>query len=678
MIKYLEFVAKAWDKFIEDDYLDIGLREEIAASWQRCKTYNVDFINAIGDDKDKMKLASKIEINEDLIRVAKPVMKSIYSTVEGSGFMIVLTDREGYIIEIIGDDEILEKAKKINFVKGAFWTEKVMGTNAIGTAIHNNKPLQTMGADHYCTSQHTWTCSAAPIQDEEGQLIGCINMSGEYLDAHSHTLGVVTEAAESIRKQLALIMSSNLLNVTFDSIVEGLIVLDEKFRVKRINQRAEHILGETKENILAMNIKDTLKNIDFSYIVGDYYRVYNNIECDFHVKNRKTRCIVNIVPMKENKRFMGVVITFREAKYVHKLVNKVVGYRATYNFSDIIYKSDNMEALINYAKKASQSDCNIIIEGESGTGKELISQAIHNYSSRANGPFVAVNCASIPRELVESELFGYDKGAFTGAVKEGRPGKFELADGGTVFLDELGELPIDIQTKLLRVLDNNKIVRVGGTYEKEIDVRIIGATNKILKEEIRKKSFREDLFYRINVINLNTIPLVERKEDIEVLAQHFVGKLNAKNVGSNKIIEKQYIEKLKEHTWPGNVRELRNVIERDYYFSEDTIVNHNYEMNNEKKDYSDINDSNSNDDNNNIKKNNTNVNCTCSGDFDERRLNNDLGNDNEIIPLDILEKNSIIKAIKFCDGNIIRAAALLNISRSTIYRKLNKYNIECD
>lgn len=196
-----------------------------------------------------------------------------------------------------------------------------------------------------------------------------------------------------------------------------------------------------------------------------------------------------------------------------------------------------MIEIIQLAKKSSKSNCNILIEGESGTGKELIAQSIHNYSMRAAGPFLAVNCASIPRELVESELFGYERGAFTGASKEGHPGKFELADGGTIFLDELGELPLDMQSKLLRVLDNNKIIRVGGTYEKQLNVRVIGATNRNLKEEMKKKNFREDLYYRLGVINIKILPLRYRKEDIEVLVNSFVMNLNQRNLQQNKRVK---------------------------------------------------------------------------------------------------------------------------------------------
>lgn len=237
----------------------------------------------------------------------------------------------------------------------------------------------------------------------------------------------------------------------------------------------------------------------------------NNIEWDFSIKDDLIKCVINVLPLNKKGKSHGMVITFTKVEMVHKLVNKFVGYKAQYQFKDIITTNRKMKNMIAFAKKAAKSDCNILIQGESGTGKELISQSIHNYSNRAKGPFVAVNCASIPSELVESELFGYEKGAFTGALKEGHPGKFELADGGTIFLDEIGELPLDIQSTLLRVLDNGKIVRVGGMNEKQLDVRIIGATNRILKREINNKNFREDLYYRLSVMEIKTIPLRKKR-----------------------------------------------------------------------------------------------------------------------------------------------------------------------
>jgi len=643
MDNYTEFITKAWNEFVKYGIDNKKVKKHIRDSWIRCKEYNVDYMDGRGVEKYKAPVGIKVKENIDLVSVAHSIMENLYNTISGSGFALFLADKDGYIIDVIGDDSILEKARDLRFTKGALWSEKAVGTNAIGTCLYLNKPIQTIGAEHYGIQQHSWTCSSAPIHDSDGKIIGCINMSGICKDAHLHTLGIVIAAAESIKKQLELILSYNLLNITFDSIVEGMIVIDEKFNIKRVNHRAENILDMNQDEIFEINIKEALGNLNFDYIIENYEETYNNIECDFNINNKRIKCILNIVPMNANNRSMGVVITFRESKSVHRLVNKVVGYKANYKFKDIVTSNDKMINMINFAKRASRSECNILIEGPSGTGKELVAQAIHNYSQRSDGPFVAVNCASIPRDLMESEFFGYDKGAFTGAAKEGHPGKFELADGGTIFLDELGELPLDMQSKLLRVLDNNTIVRVGGNYEKKLDVRIIGATNKELKKEVSKKTFREDLYYRLNVMNIKTIPLKERKEDIETLARYFVNNLNFKNKDKYKLIKTDYINGLKKHDWPGNVRELRNAIERDYYSSEKDII------------------------------------CVQSlekSQIIEDNFNNEKASDvGEIVPIDILERESIIKAINFCGGNILKSAEMLGISRATIYRKIKKYNI---
>jgi transcriptional regulator with PAS, ATPase and Fis domain len=302
-----------------------------------------------------------------------------------------------------------------------------------------------------------------------------------------------------------------------------------------------------------------------------------------------------------------------------------------------------MKKIIETAKKAAKSDCNILIEGESGTGKELFAQAIHNYSKRSKGPFIAVNCASIPRELVESELFGYERGAFTGANKEGKPGKFELADNGTIFLDEIGELPYEVQSKLLRVLDNHKIVRVGGTEEKKLNVRVIAATNRNLSEEVNKKNFRNDLYYRINVIKINIPPLRERKGDIELLAKVFVERLNRYNalsVSDYKVLSESFIERLMNYNWPGNVRELQNVIDRAYYLTEGKVIIEEYFPEN------------------------------ISENSNAQQENN-----TTIFPIEVIEEKNIREALKIAKGNILKAAEMLNLSRATIYRKIKKYNI---
>lgn len=644
MEAYIKFIEESWKKFMDIGYINHAVRREIADSWQRCKNFGLDPMGGKGNIKHRICFDDKLYENAELTSVAKPIMENVYNIVRGSEFAIILTDKDGYIIEVIGDDSMLKKMDELNFIKGALWTEQAVGTNAIGTALYLDKAIQTIGAEHYCINQHSWTCSASPIHDEEGNIIGCFNMSGNYYNAHSHTLGIVTAAAYSIQKQLALTISNNLTNVTFNSTCEGMIVLDEKLKIRRVNDSALDILNISLVDILNINITETLKNVSFDKITTQDYKAYNNVECDFYIKNNRVKCIINAVPMRVNGKLVGVVITFREIQYVHKLVSKVVGYKASYSFDDIITENQKMKDMIEFAKKASKSDCNILIEGESGTGKELVSQSIHNYSDRSSGPFVAINCASIPRELVESELFGYEKGAFTGASKEGHPGKFEIADGGTIFLDEIGELPLDIQTKLLRVLDNCKITRVGGTYEKQLDVRVIGATNRNLKEEVKKKNFRQDLYYRLSVMNIKTIPLNDRKEDIEVLTKYFVKILNTKNMQANKKVNKQYINKLKEYNWSGNVRELRNVVERDYYLGDINLDLEHY----------------------------IEAESSCENIAENKK------EEISVIPMEMVEKETIENAIKKYAGNMVKVSEVLNIGRSTLYRKIKKYNIKID
>ncbi|MBU5227221.1 sigma-54-dependent Fis family transcriptional regulator [Clostridium senegalense] len=635
MEKYITFIKNAWENFIYDDIINEQVRNEILESWIRCKKYNVNPMGGKGKNKHS-NIKELIDKNRELIKIAKPVMESVYKIVEGSSFAMILADKDGYILEVIGDEDIMDRVNELNFLKGELWSEEEVGTNAIGTALYLKKPIQTIGAEHFGISQHSWTCSASPIYDEDKEIIGCINMSGNYYDAHSHTLGIVTSAAESIQKQFALSRSYNLLNITFNSISDGMIVIDSDSNIKRINGRALEVLNLTLDDVMNLEIKNLITNIDFKALLkGDKKEIYN-IESDFKIKNDKIKCIVNAVPMNVNNKNIGMVITFKETKHIHKLVSKLAGFKASYTFDDIITENKNMKNMIVLAKKSAKSDCNVLIEGESGTGKELLAQSIHNYSDRRNKPFVAVNCASIPRELVESELFGYEKGAFTGAAKEGHAGKFELADGGTIFLDEIGELPLDMQSKLLRVLDNGKIIRVGGTFEKQLDVRVIGATNRILKKEVNRKNFRNDLYYRLSVMNIKTIPLRQRKEDIGLLVNYFTKNLSIKKGIEVKKINKDYVEKLKDNYWEGNVRELRNVVERDFYLSEKNILV-SYEVEN-----------------------------TCKKE--EKTFEN-------VVAIKTLEKEAIEKAIIQSNGNMVQAANLLQIGRSTLYRKVKKYNI---
>lgn len=451
-------------------------------------------------------------------------------------------------------------------------------------------------------------------------------------------------------------MENELLQALFNSSSDGILVLNNKLNITDFNKMAFRILGLEKEVLIKTNIKDIFDNyelVDKCFINNESYK---REDCTFNVNGNKIRCVTNLVPIVRDNEITGVVMNFRDTKHIHKVVNNVVGYSAAYTFKDIITKNQYMKKNIQYGKKAANTDCNILLEGSSGTGKEVFAQAIHNYSSRAKGPFVAVNCAAIPRELFESELFGYEKGAFTGANKGGYPGKFELAEGGTIFLDEIGELPLDIQSKLLRVLDNHKIVRVGSTYEKKINVRVISATNRDLLDEVDKKNFRYDLYYRLNVIGIRLMDLQDRKEDIEVLIKHFMKKLNENNLEKDKDIEidSSAIARLKEYKWEGNIRELRNTIEKAYYLCDSDIITEKYLLNlvngKEKLEKS----------------------------FLEENINKIDLKMEDIQPLKVVEEQNIKKALIVCNGNAEEAAKILGISRATIYRKISKCKIKMD
>ncbi|MEY7999075.1 sigma-54 interaction domain-containing protein [Clostridium sp. Mt-5] len=436
-------------------------------------------------------------------------------------------------------------------------------------------------------------------------------------------------------------ISSFILQAIFDCCYDGLIITDENLLIKKVNTTAVKILGVKEEEIYTTYLNEILKDDVLKSILLTGENKFSQ-DCNFYINGSRIRCIINLVPVKLRGRIIGLVLAIRDTKNLHKMVNNVVGYKASFTFDDVITRSENVKTTIKLAKRAARTNCNILIEGRSGTGKEVFAQSVHNYSSRSKGPFVAVNCAAIPRELVESELFGYEKGAFTGAARGGNPGKFELADGGTIFLDEIGELPLDIQSKLLRVLDNLKIVRVGGNYEKPIDVRVIAATNRVLADEIENKNFRSDLYYRLNVMSIHLLPLNDRKEDIELLAQHFVNRLNIKNPSEPKYIDPSYIKRLNQHSFEGNIRELRNIVERSYYLCEDTMITSQYLM--EKNLKSEI---------------------TIKSDLPKK-----------ILPLEIVEEQCIRDALRYCQGNAMKASELLKIGKATIYRKINKYGID--
>ncbi|OZV12081.1 sigma-54-dependent Fis family transcriptional regulator [Tissierella sp. P1] len=628
-----------WAKFIETGEIEDGLDKIIAESWKRCTRLGVDPKAGFGKTIDSEKLEVVLKRNEELLRVAKPIMQNLNELVLGSNFILVLTDKEGVIIETIGEEPVRKEADTLNFCIGALWSEKEVGTNAIGTSIIVDKPIHTTGSQHYCEYHHSWTCSAAPIHDNKGNIIGVLDMSGSFDKLHKHTLGIVVAAAYSIENEIRLLRTHELVDTTVESISDGMIIADKDFKINKINYIASKILGIEEDNKL--DIREILRETDFQEILRQKHMTMDYMYCNFFINDKVIPCNVKITPVLTNNELIGIALVFKEIEYLHNTVNVVTGNRAIYRFSDILTSNDKMKNVINNAKRFAKTSGSILIEGDSGTGKELFAHAIHNYSKKADGPFVAVNCASLPRELVESELFGYEKGAFTGASKNGKSGKFELAQGGTIFLDEIGELPLDIQAKLLRVLDNYTVTRIGGKYSKKLDIRVIGATNRNLFDEVKKKNFREDLYYRLNVLKINIPSLKDRKEDIDLYANYFLNKLNKSNL-TNVILSSEFLLYLNQHSWKGNVRELQNVIERAYYLNQDEVIG---------------------------------IECLPEeiiNEIDVVEKNTSLN----LMSIRETEKHVIINALKKTKGHVINAGDILNLSKSTIYRKINEHKID--
>ncbi len=444
------------------------------------------------------------------------------------------------------------------------------------------------------------------------------------------------------------------LNFTHDAI----IAVDEKGKVDVINPVAEQIVKTSPGYAVGKNIDEIIHNTSMFDIISNKEKQLNQL-----MDINGTLVSTNRIPIIVDDKVKGVVATFQDVKVIQENENKIrrslheKGLVARYHFRDIKGESAEIKNAISIAQSYASSDSTILIQGETGTGKELFAQSIHNSSSRKCGPFVAINCASLSSNLLESELFGYVEGAFTGAIKGGKIGLFELAHKGTIFLDEIGEIPIEIQAQLLRVLQEKEIRKVGSVVKTPVDVRVITATNRNLIEEMKTKSFREDLYYRIGVLNLTVPPLRERGRDIMLLGRFFFDKY----LGSEKTeflsTFENIMNRVKSYKWYGNIRELQNFVERicvlmkyhgnGYDFEQlvNNFINKGYDIN--------INTENSNE------------------EEQVSKITSVKGND-----LNKWEAERITSALKNNDLSIQKASYELGISRTTLWRKMKQYNIK--
>lgn len=475
------------------------------------------------------------------------------------------------------------------------------------------------------------------------KVVDKLNCRGVLIESNDENILRAIEEADEILNAIKVEKERRLkLEAMTNFVHDGIIAVDKNYDITIFNKSAQKILGIEQKKALLHNIKDVIPETLLPQVIETMEPEIGEIQ-----NLGKNKIIVNRVPIIVDGEVQGAVSTFQDSEeissYEHKIRRSLNnnGFATRYKFEDIIHQSNKMKDCINEAKKYSLYDTPVLINGQSGVGKELFAQSIHTNSRRSSQPFVAVNCAAIPPSLIESEFFGYEEGAFTGARRKGKMGVFELAHGGTIFLDEISEIPLELQGRLLRVLQEKQIIRIGGNKVIPVDVKIISASNKNLEEMIENSTFRSDLYFRINILSLYIPSLKEREEDIIKLSEFFINKYSTKY---NKIpmnITPEVEELLLQTNYRGNVRELEGIIER-------CVIIGSF---------------------NPLKKSNRNK--------EDSILRNNISNNDlldEGLDLRALEKRYIEKVYKENMKNTTRTCDILKITRATLWRKLKEIN----
>ncbi|MEZ5644037.1 MAG: sigma-54-dependent Fis family transcriptional regulator [Burkholderiaceae bacterium] len=532
-------------------------------------------------------LNDALEENRFLFQHAAPVMETLYDQIVNTHSMVLLTSASGMVLHSLGDTDFLEKAQRVALMPGMDWSERSKGTNAIGTALTEEEALTVHGGQHYLSANQFLTCSCAPIYNPYGQVIGALDVTGDHRSFHHHTLALVRMSAQMIENHMFADIFPKAIRLHFHTrseflgtLVEGIVVFSPEGRFISANRSAQFQLG-LPYSALKAHTFSSLFGIPVSALV-DLFRGA--------MPNPKQLCMHNGVSVWCRAKIKSAAPwTMAAGMGTGQVVTEPAGAGETPaapvaagdtsptppaaspgsaprtpsrkpHFSTLQYLDTGdpqVASVIHKLRMVSGRDIPVMILGETGTGKDLLAQAIHGDSQRSGGPFVSVNCASIPDTLIESELFGYEEGAFTGARKKGSLGKILQANGGTLFLDEIGDMPKHLQARLLRVLQERKVSPLGAGKEIEVDVAVVSATHKNPKAMIAEGTFREDLYYRLNGLVVR-LPALRERTDFEFVVRKILKSLceNGQNVG----ISDEVMGLFKRYHWPGNFRQLHNLL----------------------------------------------------------------------------------------------------------------------
>ncbi|GAB7053305.1 MULTISPECIES: sigma-54-dependent Fis family transcriptional regulator [unclassified Paenibacillus] len=632
-------VTQSWQQFVLKGEADANIRKEVLDSWYRCRQIGISYeLDQVASHIGRDEFIDKRKKNEELLAAAIPVMEEMYSYLKGGGYLLLLADADGYLIEMMADAKAQHVCDRGGITPGARWMEDNVGSTGLSIALRTRMAIATSANEHYCTAFRVWDCSACPIF-VDGEYMGVFDICrvGPGNDIRElYTLAVsgarsVAERLRYDRNRVKEEILSEILLRSWDINLQstGIFSFDKWGKIIHKNKRASefiHLLQQENQRLHPSAQTNEHPIINQLNIQSDETAEIFLEGQRYLLESKKLT--------KQNENLAMVVLVKTEAqKKKAPSAAKPEGKEPSAVHAAFETKNPTFLKTLHMAAKAAKSDAGILLRGESGTGKDYMSRAIHRESSRNGKPFIALNCASLPKELIASELFGYAAGAFTGARQQGNPGKIEAANGGTLFLDEIADMPLELQAVLLRALEEKQITRVGSTTPIPVDVRFIAATHKDLRLLVEKGEFREDLLYRLNVFTVHIPPLRERPEDLEHLLNQMLSAACDKAKRNQMICTPEAMELFRHYTWPGNLRELRNVMDRIAYLHEQDQLEARHVL-----EYL------------------------------------DMGNKS---PIRMSEREQIEWALKTANGNRVQAARALNISRSALYRKMEKHGINC-
>lgn len=626
------------------------VRPDVLESWRRCYDYGLDYnVYNYGPVLDKLTLQEKMHQKDLLLKAADPYICQLEAML--SDAIILLSDEEGAMLRVIEGNELLRKQnERFNLVPGSIWNESTVGTCAHCISLIQGTPMQICGPEHYFEKYEEISCSSAPIFDINYNLAGslCV-VTSSFSKQSSQSLGLVVSMAWAVQNQFQIALHNDLFNLTLQKTDSALMAINKSGIITKANLVAQQMFVEISQDLIGTHVDQILGEQPLIKSVLESGKPIEDAEIEIDRLNQ--RVVVSFAkPLNDYcGNNLGCIVALKRINRIKNRETRRDGLNTRFTFDKIIGSSPPIKKVIEIARKFAHLDANILIQGESGTGKEMFAQAIH-HESRSSGPFVAVNCGAIPANLIESELFGYEGGSFTGAERRGRAGKLELADGGTLFLDEIGDMPLELQPVLLRVLEEKRLMRIGGNRYVPVNFRLITATNKNLYEQVENNQFRQDLYYRLKVLQIDIPPLRDRSSDILELANYFIRVIAQKQLIVPPVLSDLATIYLLNYHWPGNVRQLENSMLYAVNVCEDNIIRPE-DLPQEITSGIDL---------------NLPVNTGTQLHMAQPITN---------LSMKDMERIMITQALEQTKYNVSEAAVLLGMSRSTLYRKIKEYQL---